>query len=189
MLASMVEPLAVVLALAYVWLAAKQNKWCWLCALVSTAIYSWLFWQVSLPFHTLLNLYYLLMAIYGWYHWQGEAEQPLAVKRWALAKHLALIGLGSLICTLLWLFTANWFDGDYLLFDITITVFSVLTTWLVVIKVLENWLYWIVINSLATYLYMQKAMDLTAALYLIYIVMAFYGYQQWRLASLSEARQ
>jgi nicotinamide mononucleotide transporter len=60
---SWLELIAVVLALAYVWLAARQNIWCWPCAFVSTGIYIWLFWQVSLPFHTLLNVYYLMMAV------------------------------------------------------------------------------------------------------------------------------
>ena len=44
------EIIAVVLALAYVWLAARQSIWCWPCALVSTGIYTWIFWQVTLPF-------------------------------------------------------------------------------------------------------------------------------------------
>ncbi|MDP5041289.1 MAG: nicotinamide mononucleotide transporter family protein, partial [Paraglaciecola sp.] len=64
------EALAVVLALAYVWLAAKQNIWCWPCALLSTAIYTFVFWEVTLPFHALLNVYYMLMAVYGWLQWQ-----------------------------------------------------------------------------------------------------------------------
>lgn len=54
---SKLEWLAVVLAIAYVLLAAKQNSWCWLCAFASTAIYTWLFWQVTLPFQSMLNFF------------------------------------------------------------------------------------------------------------------------------------
>ena len=59
---SKLEWLAVVLAIAYVLLAAKQNSWCWLCAFASTAIYTWLFWQVTLPFQSMLNFFYMIMA-------------------------------------------------------------------------------------------------------------------------------
>ena len=70
---SLAEWVAVVLALAYVWLAARQNRWCWLCAFISTAIYTWLFWQVTLPFQAILNLYYMMMAGYGYYQWNRQA--------------------------------------------------------------------------------------------------------------------
>ena len=66
---SLLEWVAVVLAIAYVLLAAKQNSWCWLCAFVSTAIYTWLFWQVTLPFQSALNFFYMIMAGYGYYQW------------------------------------------------------------------------------------------------------------------------
>jgi nicotinamide mononucleotide transporter len=90
---SWLELIAVVLALAYVWLAARQNIWCWPCAFVSTGIYIWLFWQVSLPFHTLLNVYYLMMAVYGWSKWQGVDQMSIKVTVWPLSKHILWIAV------------------------------------------------------------------------------------------------
>ena len=64
------EAFAVFLAIAYLLLAVRENILCWYCALFSTAIYIFLFWNVSLLMESALNVYYLLMAVYGWYQWK-----------------------------------------------------------------------------------------------------------------------
>ena len=174
------EGIAVVLALAYVWLAARQNIWCWPCALVSTAIYTWLFWHVSLPFHTGLNFYYLIMAVYGWRQWRNKDAEFVTVQSWALKRHvMCILGL-SISAWMLSQFASTVLDANFLHLDAFITVFSVFTTVLVAHKVRENWLYWIVINIFAAYLYFAKDLALTGILFLCYIGFAIYGYSQWR---------
>lgn len=177
---SWAELLAVVLALAYVWLAARQSIWCWPCALVSTAIYTWLFWEVALPFHTVLNAYYLVMALYGWSKWRKQGDEELAIQTWSITRHaLCLAGL-TLISILMTQIGAMWLDTEYLYLDAFVTVFSVFTTVLMAHKVLENWLYWLVINTFAMYLYFAKDMFLTGLLFVGYGVFALYGYIKWR---------
>ncbi|MDP5132429.1 MAG: nicotinamide riboside transporter PnuC [Paraglaciecola sp.] len=173
------EALAVVLALAYVWLAAKQNIWCWPCALLSTAIYTFVFWEVTLPFHALLNVYYMLMAVYGWIQWQKDSDKALDITSWTVKQHIAAVLLLVLISVLLSVLGASIFDSAYLYLDAFITVFSVFTTVLVAKKVRENWLYWIVIDAVAVYLYLAKGLLLTGLLFVIYSVFAIYGYLQW----------
>ncbi|MDP5032066.1 nicotinamide riboside transporter PnuC [Paraglaciecola sp.] len=173
------EALAVVLALAYVWLAAKQNIWCWPCALLSTAIYTFVFWEVTLPFHALLNVYYMLMAVYGWLQWQKDSDKALDITSWTVKQHIAAVLLLVLISVLLSVLGASIFDSAYLYLDAFITVFSVFTTVLVAKKVRENWLYWIVIDAVAVYLYLAKGLLLTGLLFVIYSVFAIYGYLQW----------
>ncbi|MFT2091326.1 nicotinamide riboside transporter PnuC [Paraglaciecola sp. 2405UD69-4] len=177
---SFLEGVAVILALAYVWLAALQNVWCWPCALVSTALYTWLFWSVSLPFHTLLNIYFMLMAVYGWLKWTGSKEQSITVKTLPIFYHLLFISGLSLAAIGLSYYASSIFDSSYLYLDAFITVFSVFTTFLVTHKVRENWLYWIVINIFGVYLYFSKGMSLTGVLYLFYVGFAVYGYLKWR---------
>lgn len=179
-LPTLLEWFAVLLAVAYVWLAARQNVWCWLCAFVSTAIYTWLFWQHTLPFQSGLNIYYMLMAIYGWYQWQGSQQQERQVSLWSLTKHIIAIVVLAFTSWGLAKFFSHWFDPKYVYLDVFTTVFSVFTTVLVAHKVLENWLYWIVINSAIAYLTFIKGMHPTALLYLAYIGFAIYGYLKWR---------
>lgn len=176
---SWAEMLAVGLALAYVWLAAKQSIWCWPCALVSTAIYTWLFWEVALPFHTVLNAYYLLMALYGWFKWRQHGLENTMIQTWPILTHAIWITGLTLISILMTQMGAMWLDTEYLYLDAFVTVFSVFTTVLVAHKVLENWLYWLVINCFAMYLYFAKDMQLTGYLFVGYAAFAVYGYFKW----------
>ncbi|MDF2180079.1 nicotinamide riboside transporter PnuC [Aliiglaciecola sp. CAU 1673] len=177
------EVVAVILALAYVWLAARQHIACWACALVSTAIYTWLFWEHALPLQSLLNLYYLMMALYGWWHWNAMAEQHEdKVQVRGIGFHLpAIVGL----CFVSWSLAAGMegmFNSQYLHLDALVTVFSLFTTYLVTQKVLENWLYWIVIDAAAAYLYWQSGLYLTGLLFVGYLGFALYGFLKWRTA-------
>lgn len=176
----LVEWFAVLLALGYVWLAARQNIWCWLCAFVGTALYTWLYWQNTLPFQSGLNIYYMLMAIYGWYQWRGQSKQALQVEHWPLLRHLVAIVLLSGVSWALVQFSAEWFDSDFLYLDVFISIFSVFTTVLVAHKVLENWWYWMLINSAIVYLTYSKGMYPTALLHVAYLGLAVYGYVQWQ---------
>lgn len=176
---SWVESFAVILALAYVWLAARQSIWCWPAALVSTGIYVWLFGEVSLPFHIILNLYYMFMAVYGWYQWRHQNAEHQAIQQWSIVRHLKyIIGL-ALITVVLVELVGSALDADYLYLDAAITVFSIFTTVLVAHKVLENWLYWMVINSAAAWLYFSKDLMLTGMLFVAYLGFAVYGYINW----------
>ncbi|WP_088332017.1 nicotinamide riboside transporter PnuC [Lacimicrobium sp. SS2-24] len=177
------ELLAVVLALAYVYLAARQNIWCWPCALVSTAIYSWLFWEHTLPLQTVLNVYYLGMAVYGWWQWRAMSRAPdteVEVKTHSWSYHLVALVTLLFISVLLAGVLRPYFNAQYLYVDALVTVFSLFTTYLVTQKVLENWLYWIVINMLAAWLYWQSGLLLTALLFVGYFGFAVYGYIKWR---------
>lgn len=90
------EALAVTLGVAYLLLAVRESLWCWYAAFFSTAIYLWLFWQVQLPMESALQLYYLVMAVYGWYQWRhgGSQDSALGISTWGGRQHLLAIDLG-----------------------------------------------------------------------------------------------
>ena len=88
------EVVAVILGIAYLVLAMRQSILCWYAAFGSTAIFSWLFWDVSLVMESGLNVYYLIMAIYGWSVWRGNKEKSetnVAIKTWSLSRHALVI--------------------------------------------------------------------------------------------------
>ena len=179
---SLWELTAVVLAIAYLLLAMKQSQWCWPAAFISTAIYTVLFWESALLMESVLNAYYLLMAVYGWWVWHQKddvgTEQPIV--SWQLITHGKVIGGLAIISTMLGYLMANYTNADYAYLDTTTTVFAVFTTWMVIKKVLENWLYWIVINCASIYLYLVKDFNLTVLLFIVYCVIAVWGYKEWR---------
>ncbi|MEK9713200.1 MAG: nicotinamide riboside transporter PnuC [Thalassolituus sp.] len=175
------ETTAVILGVAYLVLAMRQSQWCWYAAFGSTAIFSWLFFDVSLVMESALNVYYLAMAVYGWMAWRnGSGDKPeLPVQRWSLTNHALAIG-GVVAISLIsgWLLTNNTSAAlPYL--DSFTTWGAVLTTWMVTRKVLENWLYWVVIDAVAIYLYIDRGLYLTAVLMALYVVLAVGGYFMW----------
>ncbi|TPD55198.1 MAG: nicotinamide riboside transporter PnuC [Thalassolituus maritimus] len=176
------ETTAVLLGVAYLVLAMRQSQWCWYAAFGSTAIFSWLFFDVSLVMESALNVYYLAMAVYGWLAWRnGSPESPdLPVQRWGIQQHGIAIG-GVVLISLIsgWLLTNNT-NAALPYLDSFTTWGAVLTTWMVTRKILENWLYWVVINAAAIYLYIDRGLYLTAVLMAFYVVLAVGGYLLWR---------
>lgn len=175
------EIAAVLLGISYLLLAMREKVSCWYAAFVSTAIFLVLFWQAGLLMESALQVYYLAIAVYGWWHWQhGNREDgSLAISRWQAPQHLLAIsgvlalsaGSGFLLSQYT---TAAW---PYL--DSFTTWGAVLTTWMVTRKLLENWLYWIVIDGLSIFLYIDRELYLTAALFAVYVVIVIIGFLTW----------
>jgi nicotinamide mononucleotide transporter len=174
---------AVALALAYLLLAVRQNPWCWAAAAASSAIYLVLFARGGLVMQAALQVFYVAMAGYGWYAWRGGSPghgTALAVTRWSGRRHAAALGV-VLALTLAngWLI-ARPTDGMVPWVDAFVAWSSVLATWLVARKVLENWLYWIVVDAVAVGLYWHQGFHATAGLYVLYVLIAVRGYFAWR---------
>ncbi|MDC8831656.1 nicotinamide riboside transporter PnuC [Alteromonas gilva] len=178
---SLAEWLAVLLAIAYVLLAARQSAWCWMAAFISTAIYTWLFWQVTLPFQSALNIFYMIMAVYGYWQWHHQPGETRQVQSKPLRWHLLMVAALTVVAILLGKLAGTQFSGEYLWLDAAINVFSVATTFMVAHKILQNWIYWFVINSAAVFLYWQSGLVLSACLFLGYVGFSIYGYSQWRV--------
>lgn len=174
---------AVALALGYLVLAVRQNAWCWACAIASSAIYLVLFSQAGLVMQAALQVFYIAMGVYGWWAWRGAAGAGgtgLAVSRWGPARHgLAIAALLALTAVNGWL-VGGAHGGAVPYVDAFVAWVSVLATWLVARKVLENWLYWIVVDSVAAGLYWTQGFHATTLLYVLYVAIAVRGWFAWR---------
>ncbi|WP_066966531.1 nicotinamide riboside transporter PnuC [Microbulbifer sp. Q7] len=175
------EVAAVLLALAYLLLAMRENILCWYAAFASTAIYLFLFWDVSLLMESALQIFYLLMAIYGWWQWRHRKSdgKTLHIHRWSATMHLsAFAAIGVL--TLVFGYLLDQYTSAVLPYLDSFTTWgAVVTTYMVTRKVLENWLYWIVIDGAAIYLYIDRELYLTALLFVLYVVLVIIGFIQW----------
>ncbi|WP_421717065.1 nicotinamide riboside transporter PnuC [Arcobacter arenosus] len=177
------EAIAMILAIAYIVLAIKQSLWCWPAAFVSTLIYTILFYDVSLLMDSALNAYYLIMAVYGWYSWKygGKLEQQeLEVTTYGLNKNIQIIIVLTIISLGFGYVMANYTSADFAYVDSFTTVFAVFSTYMLAKKIIENWIYWIVIDIISIYIYIQKGLNLTAVLFMIYTILAFIAYQNWK---------
>jgi nicotinamide mononucleotide transporter len=176
------EVIAVAAAIAYLLLAIRQNIWCWLGAAISTAIYVYLFFGARLYMESALNLFYFAMAIYGWSVWYfgrtGDEELPVSV--WGRRVHgIAIISIvvASIVSGYL---LARYSDAVYPYIDSLTTWGAIWATFLVARKVLENWWYWLVIDAASVVIYWSRDLQLTALLFVVYVVMIPFGLIAWR---------
>ena len=178
------ETLAVFLGIGYLLLAMRESSLCWYCAFFSTALYVWIFGDVSLYMESALNVYYMAMAIYGWLQWQrgGADKSGVKIIRWTARQHI--LGVAIILAASVtsgYLLSSNTAAKLPYLDSVT-TWGSVFTTIMVAQKVLENWLYWIVINCVSIYLYIDRGLDQTAAMFFLYLVLATIGFLTWKKA-------
>ena len=182
------ETLAVVLGIGYLVLAMRENSLCWYCAFFSTALYVWIFGDVDLYMESALNVYYMGMAIYGCSQWQRGGVDNTGVKivRWTLKQHsIGVIGILTISVISGYLLSVNT-SAQLPYLDSFTTWGSVFTTVMVARKVLENWLYWIVINAVSIYLYIDRGLDQTAAMFALYLVLATLGFYAWKKAYVTQ---
>ncbi len=170
------------LAIAYLWLIIKERIEAWYCAFLSTALYTAIFWQVSLVMESALNIYYMGMAVYGWWQWRhgGDNDQGVVVHSWPWQQHLLWLLLIIAITTISGWWLASNTDAAHPYVDSFTTWAAVFTTYLVAQKILENWLYWIVINTISVWLYLDRGLYPTSILFVWYVGMSVVGYYRWR---------
>ncbi|MEM8561898.1 MAG: nicotinamide riboside transporter PnuC [Pseudomonadota bacterium] len=177
------EIAAVLLGIIYLILAVRESLWCWYAAFISTAIFLVLFWNVNLLMESGLQVYYLVMAVYGWWQWQyGSTEKAeLHISSWSRRHHLLAVSLVVLASAGSGALLTQYTNAALPYMDSFTTWGSILTTWMVARKILENWLYWLVIDSVSIYLYLDRELYLTAALFAVYLVIVVFGYRKWLL--------
>ncbi len=184
------EVFAALLGVGYILFAARESQWCWPMAFVSTLIYTLLFWEGQLPMQALLNFYYMGMAVYGFMLWRQhkQADNNVAIHNWPLTYNLAFLLIGGALTAIIGLYLATTQSSQMPYLDAGITVFSVLNTWLMARKVLQNWLYWVFIDAAAIMLYLETGFYATVALFSLYTVLALAGFINWmRLHRLQSA--
>jgi nicotinamide mononucleotide transporter len=178
---SVTETIAVMLAVAYVVLAIRQNIWCWLCAGISTALFAWLFFGVRLYMEALLNVFYVVMAIYGWYSWYfgRRDDHDMPVVTWSLQRHTTAIMTILLLSLVTGYLLDSHTDAAFPYVDSLTSWGAVFATFLVARKVLENWWYWFAIDATMMFIFWAKELELTALLYIAYLIMIPIGLVSW----------
>ena len=178
---SLLELVAVVFAVAYLVLAVKENSLCWYAAGISTLIFLFIFWDVKLYMESGLQIYYLAMAFYGWYQWRGAQTETvsLRVSKWRAKQHVVALALIATLTFVSGSLLNSGTDANLPYLDSFTTWASVVTTFMVARKILENWFYWLVIDSVSIYLYFDRELYFTSLLFAIYIVIIFFGWFAW----------
>jgi nicotinamide mononucleotide transporter len=172
-----------VLGVIGVLLMIRQSIWAWPIGIVQVAVYAWVFYTAKLYSDAILQIVFIGIQAYGWWHWaHGDelthARLPVtrltarALLLWIAAGAVATIAWGELMRRLTDAALPHW--------DAFILIFSLISQWLQARKKLECWAGWIVVNLAAIPLYWQRDLKLTAALYAVFLVLAVLGHSAWR---------
>ncbi|WP_442589766.1 nicotinamide riboside transporter PnuC [Pedobacter sp. AW31-3R] len=166
-----------------VWLAAKNNIYNWPIAIVSVLIYVLIFFETRLYSDMGLQVYFLIMNIYGWYFWtkkKNTQEQTIPVST-IKQKEIIISIIAILLLTVIpgFLLHQNT-AAAYPYIDSFCTACSLVAQVFLARKVLENWLIWIFVDIIYVGVYLSKGLYPTAMMYTLYIYIAWMGYKGWK---------
>ena len=179
-----IELLGLITSVLFTVLSIRQKPAAWLFGILSAIFYAIVFYHAKLYASTALQGYYFAISIYGWYYWikgsKGEGTgHDLAVKKISLK--LAIIGLMCAlpINVLLW-WILSLMNDSYPVLDSLTTTISIIATWMLARKYMENWILWIVNDIISIGLYVYIKLYPTTVLFVIYTVLAIVGYIEWK---------
>ena len=177
----LMEITAVVFAIIYLLLAVKQDVRCWYAAIFSSFLYFFIMMSANLYMEAYLQIFYIFMAIYGWFQWNkiSEDKSKFIVRTWSIKQHLivvsSVISLAYISGSLLNIYT----EAALPFIDALTTWGAIIATYMVAKKLLENWIYWFVIDSISVLLFMSRGLYLTSVLFFVYLIIIYFGYKSW----------
>lgn len=177
------EIIAVLFGIASVWFAKKESIWVYPTGIVSTVIYVYICFQFTLYGDLIINAYYTLMSLYGWYMWR-RLVQGHHIEITASSKTDMLKGLGIFLSTAIFVIVVYlYFDRfdrmtDY--FDTFTTGIFFAAMWMMANKKIEHWLLWIGGNIISIPLYFVKGLGFSGIQFTVFLILAILGYIEWK---------
>ena len=182
-----VEILGTVIGLLYLWLEYRASIYLWVASVVMPAIYLFVYYDAGLYADFGINLYYLIIAIYGWAAWRygfslskGRQDQELEISHTPAQLWLPLSALTTLLLAAIAWILIRFTDSTVPYADAFTTALSVVGMWLLARKYIEQWWVWLVVDVASVALYIYKDLHFTAVLYALYAVVAIFGYRKWK---------
>ena len=178
-----IEIVGAILSLIYLYLSIKQKISLWVFGFLSSAFYIVVFFQTKFYADMSLQFYYLAISVYGWFVWthaKPETGHELPATKISSRLIFQLIVSSIIIYVIYYIILDKFTDSTIPKVDSLVGMLSVIGTWMLARKLIENWLVWIVADGIATGLFFYKGLYPTAILFIIYTVMAVVGYWQWQ---------
>lgn len=185
-----VELIGAITGLLYLFFSIKQKIWLWPLGIITSAFYVYVFYQSNLYADMSLNVYYVVISFYGWYHWlfgnKSKKRDDLSISTLKLQGWLLTI-ISIIVLWIIWgyvLITVPEILGippsDLPYWDSFTTSASIVATYLLARKKIEQWILWVVIDAISAGLYLYKQLYPTLILFIIYTILAVVGYYEWK---------
>ena len=179
-----IELLGAILGIAYISFSIRQNILTWPTGLATSALYIFVFFQSKFYADMGLQIYYVGISIYGWYYWikgsKPENSTIVPVRRTSKNLWFKLIAIALILYFAILIILLNFTGSDVPFMDSFTTALSIIATWMLAKKYIEQWLIWIFVDIISAGLYIYKELWPTVILFAVYTVMAYLGYIEWR---------
>ena len=174
--------LGVIFSIIYVVFSIRQNILCWYALIIASILNMFAYNAINLPLQVFMQLFFIVTGFYGWYKWgKGDKTKKIKVKSWSIKKHTqwTLMGLiATLLITII--FKKLYIDSNYLFLDALMFVFNIIPMYMTGRKVLESWIYFIIIDIISGVFYAITGEYFFAFLFFCYIGFAISGYRSWK---------
>ncbi|PDH49444.1 MAG: nicotinamide mononucleotide transporter [Bacteroidetes bacterium MED-G20] len=185
------EIVAVLSGIISVWFAKKENILLYPIGTVSVLIWIYLCWIGEIYSQAVINLFFLVMNIYGWYNWSRKDNSEMnkvQIKFSSIKEKILYIIVAALLTLLIYSALSNIeilnFDWKFVLMESFITALNFIAMWLMAWKRVENWVLWIIGDIFCVPLFIFKEYYLSVAQFFIFIIIAFMGYFEWKKKAL-----
>lgn len=175
------EIIGALVGLVYLWLEYRASVWLWAANIVMPIIYIFIYYESGFYADMGINIYYLVASLYGWIMWQrGQSDgKELPITHTPRRKIAPMSALFVVLMVGIWLILSNFTDSTVPVGDAFTTALSVVALYMLAQKYVEQWLVWLVVDVVCAALYLYKGLYPTALLYLLYSILAWFGYLRW----------
>ncbi|HBL74549.1 MAG: hypothetical protein A2W90_20900 [Bacteroidetes bacterium GWF2_42_66] len=179
-----IEVLGAILGFLYIIFSIRQNILTWLTGLITSALYIYVFFASKFYADMALQVYYVIISIYGWIHWvkgtSGDHKTSLPITRLDMKTGIILAIASVALYISIFLILKNFTDSPVPHGDALATALSIIATWMLARKIVEHWLVWIFVDAFSIGLFIYKSLWPTTILFFVYTVMAYIGYIKWK---------
>ncbi len=195
---NILEIIGTIVGLLYLWFEYRASIHLWITGIIMPAIYIFVYYQAGLYADFGINIYYFLIAIYGWMTWKGfignssknsdrqtiSEELPISQIPNHLLPNLTAVFTLSLVA-IAWILI-EYTDSNVPWLDSFTTALSIVGMWMLARKYIEQWGCWMIVDIVSSGLYIYKGLYFTAALYALYAVICIFGYRKWQRIMLNQ---
>lgn len=183
-----IELMAVISGIFSVWLAKKENVWLYPLGIVSVVLWIYLCWIGKLFGQSIINFFFLIMNIYGWYNWlrKDQNNQPNVIIKRNNNNENSLLLITIFFLSIIIYFLLLPFQEEkallfYVFLEAIITGLNFVAMWLMAWKRLEHWILWIIGDIMCIPLYIHKDYPMGVFQFMVFIIIAYLGYKEWKL--------
>ena len=179
------EWLATITGFLYIYYTIREDVRLWIYGIISSALFAWVFFKSSIYANSLLYIYYVIIGFYGWYTWSRSEKEKnkdakLTIHRSSVKRLIVYISISVISAIPVYFILRKFSDSDAPLIDAVLTTGGMVATWMLTQKLIEQWIFWIIIDLMWCGLMIYKGMYPALLLFIAYTILAFKGYFEWK---------